>query len=393
MKKYIIIGAVVIVVVLIIIGNIVGGNKGINVYTSPVEKGKILSFVSAPGNIISRNQVNISSQVMGKITKINIIEGARVKKGDTLAILDDFDARMNLQNAKSAYLSQKATYEYKKKIFGKKKALFEKGYISEDKFMGDKLDYENTYNSMIQLEAQYKRAEKNLEYTRIISPINGTVISVNVKEGETVIVGTMNNPGTVLFTVADLDHMQMDAFFDESDIPDIKTGMRARIVVDPLPDDTFRAVVSEVASAGQVVMKGTREEVVNFEVKADIIGNSKGIKNGMGGNIDIITKQKNDVLKIPLTAIQRRMIDGKFKKGVFLYKNGKAVFRFIKTGVSGEDDIEVVKGLNEGDTVISGPYSNLRKLKNGDRVKLMERKKTHSSKKSFKRNNKKAEDK
>lgn len=379
MKKFVIIGIVILVVVLIIIGNIVGGNKGVNVYTNKVARGNIISYVSAPGNIISKNQVNISSQVMGKVVKINVEEGDRVRKGDTLAILDDFDAKMNLQNAKSAYMSQKASYEYKKSVFEKQKSLYEKGYISEDKFRGEKLDYENAYNSMVQLESQYKKARKNLEYTRIISPINGTVISVKVKEGETVIIGTMNNPGTVLFTVADLEHMQMDALFDESDIPDIRKGMKARVVVAPLPDDTFKAVVTEVASAGKVVNLGTREEVVNFEVKADIIGNSKGIKNGMGGNIDIITKQKKDVLKIPLTAIQKRLINGKFTRGVFIYKNEKAHFKQVKTGISGEDDIEVTDGLKEGDIIISGPYSKLRKLKDGDRVKLMKRERKHGT--------------
>ncbi|NIA23322.1 MAG: HlyD family efflux transporter periplasmic adaptor subunit, partial [Proteobacteria bacterium] len=220
-----------------------------------------------------------------------------------------------------------------------------------------------------------------------------TVISVKVKEGETVIIGTMNNPGTVLFTVADLEHMQMDALFDESDIPDIKVGMKSRVVVDPLPDDTFKAVVTEVASAGKVVNIGTREEVVNFEVKADIIGDSKGIKNGMGGNIDIITKQKEDILKIPLTAIQKRLINGKFTKGVFLYKNGKALFKQVETGISGEDDIEVKDGLQEGDIIISGPYSKLRKLKDGDRVKLMKREKKHGTRKDRSARTKKAEGK
>jgi HlyD family secretion protein len=99
----------------------------------------------------------------------------------------------------------------------------------------------------------------------------------------------------------------------------------------------------------------------------------------MGGNIDIITKQKKDVLKIPLTAIQKRLINGKFTRGVFIYKNEKAHFKQIKTGISGEDDIEATDGLKEGDIIISGPYSKLRKLKDGDRVKLMKRERKHGT--------------
>ena len=381
MKKKIIIALVVLIVIVIIIANIKGSRKKVNVYTYKIKIGDVISYVSAPGHIISKNEVNISSQVMGKLIKIKYEEGDNVKKGDILATLDDFDERMTLKKAKSAYLAQKASVEYKRVIFEKQKVLFKKNFTSEESYQAQKLDYENALHILSQSEAQYKIAKKNLEYTRIISPINGTIIDKKVKEGETVIIGTMNNPGTVLFKVADLDNMQMKAMFDESDIPDIIKGMKARIVVDPMPEDTFKAVVSDIASAGDIIGAGTSGEITNFEVKADIINPSKKIKSGMGGNIDIISKLVKDVINVPLTAIQKRKIDDKLEKGIFILNNDKVHFKTVEVGITGENDIEIISGLNEGEIVIVGPYSSLKNLKDGDAVKVDEKKKEKGGKK------------
>ncbi len=381
MKKKIIIALIILVVIIIIIANIKGSRKKVNVYTHKTEIGDVISYVSAPGHIISKNEVNISSQVMGKLIEIKYEEGDKVKKGDTLAILDDFDARMTLKKAKSGYMAQKASVEYKRAVFEKQKILFKKNFTSEESYQAQKLDCENALHLLSQSEAQYESAKKNLEHTRIISPINGTIIDKKVKEGETVIIGTMNNPGTVLFKVADLDNMQMEAMFDESDIPDIKKEMKARIVVDPIPEDTFEAIVSDIASAGDIIGSGTSGEITNFEVKADIINPSQKIKSGMGGNLDIISKSVEDVIKVPLTAIQKRKIDDKFEKGIFILNNGKVHFKTVEEGITGENDVEIISGLNEGEIVIIGPYSSMKNLKDGDIVKVDKKKEGKRGKK------------
>jgi len=360
-KKWIIIGSILAFLILISLF----GKKGRmpNVRTGKVQRGIIEDVVSSPGNTAPEIEVNISADIMGKVISLLVEEGDRVRKGQLLAKIDDSSYRASYDNAKSLLESQKANLKFSSSEYNRKEKLYKKNLISKQEYERAETNYKIARMNLDEASANLKKAKDMLDKTSIRSPINGVITRLNIKEGENVITGTMNNPGTVLMVVSDLSSMIVLCDVSETEIPKIKIGNPVRISIDAFGDTTFRGSVYNIAST-PTTTQYTGEEVINYRVKIHIKNPPSNLRPGMSATADIITSSKENVLRILLQSL----ITKNGKKGVYKVQNKRSVFVPIKTGISSERWIEVKEGLKEGDVIITGPYMALKEIKNGQRV-------------------------
>ncbi len=351
-KTFIIIGVIILIVVIVVL-NLVQKESGEKVEVELVERGEIVSKVTASGALRAQSQVDISAETIARIEKIFFKEGDHVKKGDLLIKLDDVNADASLKLAK-AQLKQ-AEQDFKR---GRK--LFEKELISQESFEKYLLNFETT-------KAQYDRARDDYRKTKIYAPISGKIMKINVEEGETAVMGTMNYQGTVLMTIADMSNMIAVVRVDETDIPDVKVGQEAEVIADALPDSAFSGEVSKIGLM-PIMNQLNTDNVTDFEVEVALSEVSQILRPGMNVKIDIITHQKSDVLVIPIQAAGKREINDTTAQTVFVVKESKAHLAEITMGASSDTETEIISGVEEGDTIIIGPYRVLSKLKDGQRV-------------------------
>jgi len=352
-KKILIIIGIAVVILILVIVNLKAKPSGKNVEISIAGKGEITSRVESTGELKAKDQVNISAQTIAQIERINYAEGDYVKKGALLIELDATQAQAN-QVLAEAGLKQA------EQDLARGKTLFEKKLISQQEFDQVQLSYTTA-------KTKYDQAHDALLKTRIYAPISGRIIQLNVKEGETVVMGTMNNSGTILMVLADMTTMMAVVDIDETDTPDLKIGQPAEVTADALPDSIFKGKVTKI---GLMPVKNllSTDQATNFEVEIVLKEFSPLLRPGMNVSADIITAEKKDILTVPAQAMGRRMKDKKMTETVFIVKGKKAVLKEIETGSSSDSDIEIVSGIELGDTIITGPYRVLSKLKDGEAV-------------------------
>lgn len=373
MKKKVIIGVGIVVVILVIILlNVKFKGSAEEVKVEKVKIGEIKSVVSAPGRVSPENEVNISSDIMGKLTRLNVEEGDRVRRGQIVAELDRTREEAAVEIAGSSLRSAEASFEMKKATFERREKLFEKQLISREEFEAGETEYKMAKLAVDERRASLKSALESLEKTIIRSPLEGVVTRLNVEEGEIVVTGTMNNPGTVLMVLSDLAHMEVECEVDETDIVDLEVHQAAEIQVDAFGDTIFKGHVVEVSNAGKTIYSGTQEEMTNFQVKVAFDSTDSRLRPGMSSTVDIIVASEDSAVMVPIQCVVQRGEEKEKKSGVFVVEKDKAVFREVETGISSETDIQVTEGIEEGEPVISGPYSVLSKLKDGDNVKVKE---------------------
>jgi HlyD family secretion protein len=244
------------------------------------------------------------------------------------------------------------------------KQLFEKEMISKESFERIELAYETA-------KAQYQQAFDSYRKTKIYAPIAGMVMKINVEEGETAVMGTMNYQGTVLMTIADMSRMIAVVTIDETDVPNVKVDQAVEVIADALPDSTYPGTVTKVGLM-PITSQLTTEKVTDFEVEIELINFSPLLRPGMNVKTDIITSEKFEVIVIPIQASGKRKIDDETTESVFLVKDKKAHLTAVQTGVSSDTEVEIVAGVQEGDTVIIGPYRVLSKLKDGHNIRFTE---------------------
>jgi HlyD family secretion protein len=351
-KPFIIIG-VIVIIILIVVLNLSHKETGEQVEVAIVEKGDIMSVVTASGELRAKSQVDISAETIGRVKKIYYREGDYVKKGDLIIVLDDVQAQANRKLAEAQM--EQAIQDL---LRGQK--LFEKNLISQESLEKLHLAHESA-------KAQYEQAMDAYRKTKIYAPISGKIMKINVEEGETAVMGTMNYAGTVLMTVADLSTMIAVVTIDETDVPVVKVDQDAEITADALPDSVYAGKVTKVGLM-PITSQLTTEKVTDFEVEIEMKNFSPLLRPGMNVKTEIIANKKEGVLTIPIQASGKRKIDDKTAESVFIVQNGKAHLREITTGVSSDTDIEIISGIAEGDTVIIGPYRVLSKIKDGQQV-------------------------
>ncbi len=370
-KKLIIAAAVIVILGVIIIANVKKGG-GIKVEASKVERGKIEEIVSAPGEVRAKEERKINAEVTAEVIKLLVEEGDWVKKGQILVKLDSTEQFAAYQRAQANVGAQRADLEFKKEQMRRKKELYEKGLISRENFDNIATDVELAQSNLENARTELGRAKRSLERTTIRSPIPGTVMDINKEEGEVVVAGTMNNPGSIILTVSDLEGMEMVADVNESEIPLVSITDTARITVDAFTDTTFTGVVYYKASMPK---EAASAAAVEFEVKISIPHHS-GMLPGMSANCEIVTAKKDSVLRIPLQALVAK----DKKSGVYKIEEDKTKFIEVKTGITEGMWVEIIEGLTENDLIVSGPIKTLMSLTDNQKVTWEEEKEETNTK-------------
>lgn len=347
------------VLILLIVCNVLGKRSPApEVSVLELKPGRIVATVSATGELRAANQVDISAEMVAKVRKLYVEEGDKVRKGQLLCVLDDVSARSTRNLNQANFDEAKSAYE-------RGKVLFAEDLISQAEFDKFSTAYEVA-------RAQLSQSQDRLDKTRIYAPISGRVVRLNVEEGETVMMGTMNNPGTVIITLADLSAMQARVDVDESDVVNLKIGQRADVTLDAMPDTTFTAKVRSISYMPSASIVSSAEGVTDFEVVLDIVELDLAQRPGMSVSADITTAKRDSVVVCPLQAIGRREVEGRTSQTVFILEDDHAKLIVIETGISDGRSVEIIEGLDEGQTVITGPYKVLRTLNDSDEVKPIE---------------------
>ena len=388
MKKPIVIVLVVGIAAVIFFVSLVGNReKGIEVYQYTVEKRDLLSIVSASGIIEPRVRVNISSNVIGEIVKLAVKEGQGVNKGDLLLQIDPQQYQAEVRRLK-AYLKVAEIKVEQAEVnlrdasnnLERVNSLYEKGFVSQKELEAAQVKYEvaevqlkSAKEEVAQAQASLERAEDQLKKTTFVAPMSGIVSKLNAEEGETVITGTMNNPGTVIMTIADMSEVLATVDVDETEINRVGLGQKAKVTVDAVAGKEYVGRVINIASSA------TKEgDVSVFQVEIALETPDQNLKPGMTSRAKIETDFRSDIFAIPLQSVVEREVevteDGKKKKEkrdvVFLIEENMAKMVPINTGISDDTDVEILSGVKEADSVITGPYRNLKNLKNGDAVRV-----------------------
>ena len=303
--------AVVVVVALIIAYNLLSGGKKeekVSFDTAKVEMGNIQTSITATGTIEPVTSVTVGTQVSGIVSHLYVDYNSVVKKGQVIAELDRTNLISELNAQKASLASAQSSLNYQQSNYERYKTLFEKGLVSADEFESARLQYEQSKQQVAQSRESVQRAQTNLGYATITSPIDGVVLSKAVEEGQTV-AASFNTPE--LFTIAqDLTNMRVIADIDEADIGGVKEGQRVSFTVDAFPDDKFEGSVTQVRQQAT-----TESNVVTYEVVISAPNNDLKLKPGLTANVTIFTLEKNNVLVVPAKALRFQPNEALLQKG------------------------------------------------------------------------------
>ena len=325
--------------------------------TAKVERATISNSVTDTGTIEPVNIVEVGTQVSGIISKIYVDYNSIVKKGQVIAELDKINLESELASAKANLASSKSELDYQETNYKRMKALHDKGFISDDDFDIADLSYKKAKEAyLVQLQTVQK-AQTNLGYATITSPIDGVVLSKDVEEGQTV-AASFSTP--TLFTIArDLTDMQVVANVDEADIGNVRDGQRVTFTVDAFPDDTFEGRVKQVRQQGE-----EESNVVTYEVVISAPNNDLKLKPQLTANVNIYTEEIENVVSVPAKALRfspskEMMNDGEKIKDCnatnkLWIKEANILKAYpVKTGITNGIRTQILEGVKEGTTVIT----------------------------------------
>lgn len=381
--------------------------SGTDVRTEPVRIGTLVETVSAPGEIEPNTKVDISAEVSARILELPFREGAEVKRGDLIVRLDDSDLRARLDAAKARREGEQFRLQAEQaRLAGpqhslanarttleRQQALFATGDVSRQAL-------DDATNRVEELEAQVEAGVRNISViessvaaaaadigqveeltakTVMRSPIDGTMTLLNAEVGELVVVGTMNNAGTVILTIADLTRMRLDAKVPEASIARVAAGQAAEIRINAYPGRVFRGVVERVALQRSLDRDGTGY----FKVEVMLELDGERILSGLAANVEIEVSEREgllvpsqaivdvDVEALPEEVAASPLVDRRERSitAVFVVRDGKAMLTPVAIGPSNLVDTLVLEGVSEGEVVVTGPYKALEKLEHGEAVK------------------------
>ncbi len=265
--------------------------------TAPVEKQNISTSITATGTIEPVTEVEVGTQVSGIIDKIYVDYNSEVHKGQVIAELDKTNLLSELASAQSNLSNSQSSLNYQTANYKRYKTLFEKGLVSANDYENAKLTYEQAVQQVKVQQQNVQKAQTNLGYATITSPIDGIVLSKEVEEGQTV-ASAMTTP-TLFIIAQDLTDMRVIADIDEADIGGVKEGQRVTFTVDAFPDDTFEGAVTQVRQEAT-----TESNVVTYEVVISAPNDLLKLKPGLTANVTIYTLEKNGVLAVPSRALR-----------------------------------------------------------------------------------------
>ena len=360
MKKTIIIGVVLIVVAVIAYFLLAGGAPKVTVEfeKTTVEKTNIQNSITATGTIEPVTSVTVGTQVSGIVNHLYVDYNSIVKKGQIIAELDKTNLVSELNTARANLSSAQSTLNFEQANYNRYKTLYDKGLVSANDFETAKLSYLKAKEQVATSRESVQKAQTNLGYATITSPIDGVVLSKSVEEGQTV-ASSFNTPE--LFVIAqDLTDMRVIADIDEADIGGVKEGQRVSFSVDAFPDDLFEGVVTQVRQQAT-----TESNVVTYEVVISAPNNDLKLKPGLTANVTIFTLEKNDVLAVQSKALRfmpneallsegQTIEDVKAPKKVWTLEGNTFKAHPVETGITNGLLTEIVSGVGAGTEVLTG---------------------------------------
>ena len=353
------IAVVVIVIVAVATWAMSGGKKeeDINFKEEKVALKTLQNSVTATGTIEAVTSVTVGTQVSGIVNKLYVDYNSQVKKGQVIAELDKTNLLSELNTAKANLASAQSSLNYQAANMERYKTLYKKGLVSADEYENALLTYRQAKEQVASSKENVQRAQTNLGYATITSPIDGTVISKSVEEGQTV-AASFNTPE--LFTIAkDLTNMQVVANVDEADIGNVKEGDRVTFTVDAYPDDTFEGTVKQVRLEAT-----TTNNVVTYEVVISAPNADLKLKPGLTANVTIYTQERSGVLAVANKALRftptketvgkdMKIVDCKGKNKVWTLNGNTLTAHPVTIGQSDGINTEITKGLKQGDKIVT----------------------------------------
>ena len=399
--------------------------KGTEVRTEVVARRDLTAVVTASGKIDPKRQVQISADVPGRVVQLAVEEGQTVGQGDLLLRIDPSSYQASVRRAEAAVsqaqasaaqaragLLQARSAQQRAETLGRQGAdLISAEALEQARTQASvsEAQYEAARFGVSQAQAALTEAREQLRKTTIVAPMSGRVTRLNIEEGETAVMGTMNNPGSLLLTIADLSVMEARVNVDETDVPRISFGDSAVIRIDAFPNQVFTGKVTRVANsalqpggvaaaAGQQAASG---QSVDFEVVITLDVPPAELRPDLSATADIITARRPNALAVPILSLTVRNTEGKKPEqasaddappgtagstaaaqgrrlgdeeveGVFVVQDGKATWVPVQVGIAGERYFEVTRGLQGAETVVAGSYQAIRDLEHGDAVRLPE---------------------
>jgi HlyD family secretion protein len=439
-----------ITIAVILVGaSVIGANlyfrrdNGVSVTTETIKSRDLEAVVSASGKIQPKRLVNITAETTGRVVNLAVNEGDRVKTSQFLLQIDPKNLRSRVDNSEaslevaSVSLDQmrqsvetaKVQLEQAKQTLARQQGLWKQQLTTRAELEKAENDVKAAESSLqerdksakaqesriMQERAAVDSAKYDLSKVRIESPIDGIVTRRNIQEGETAMIGTMNNAGTVLLTLADMAIIQAEVEVDETNIPNVKIGQTAKITIDAIPDKSFKGHVTEIGNSPiQAAAGASTTQATNFKVVVVLDEKVPEVRPGFTCTADITTATRKAVAAVPIPSVavreltydannqivretkdqKRRRRGGssgsvvdpvasaeelkpgqtrKETEGVFIIRQGKdktVEFIPIKMGIAGDKYFEVLQGLKPGDQVITGPYNSVRNIADGDAVKI-----------------------
>ena len=435
-----------VVVVIILIGGAAGARVWFNrgnlpeVTVETLRARDLEAIVSASGKIQPKRQVNVSANTMGRVTRLSVEEGQRVRAGQFLLEIDPQSlegqlqrgeasvagARSALQQARTGVEQARTSVELARQNLKRQEELWKGGLTTrealeraQNELAVRESDVKARQQEVQTREEQIKQEQAGLATTRynlsqviISSPMDGIVTRRNIEQGENVMVGTMNNAGTVLLTIADMSVIEAEVEVDETDIPTVTLGQEAVVTIDAVPDRTFRGRVTEIGNSPiqQTGQTSTQQQATNFKVVITLEEEVPDVRPGFTCTADITTATRASAVAVPIQALaaremlfdekgtlvhepppvrQQRFFGGpaveptaapppepppghtrKEAEGVFVLRDTRAVFVPVKVGIAGERYFEVLSGVSVNDRVVTGPVSSVRQMADGETVKI-----------------------
>ena len=439
---------VLIALAVVLVGAaVVGANlyfkrdKGLQVTTDLIKTRDLEAIVSASGKVQPKRLVKISAETPGRVVNLAVNEGDRIRKGQFLLQIDPKSlssrvdsgsaslraAEQSLEQMRQSIETARVQLQQAQQNLTRQRDLWAQQLTTREALEKAENDVRSAESAVQEREKQMKPQEsrisqeraalENFRYdlskVRIESPIDGIVTRRNIQEGETAVVGTMNNAGTVLLELADMSVIQAEVEVDETNIPNVQLGQVAKISIDAIPDKTFKGHVAEIGNSPIQAAAGaaTSTQATNFLVKVMIDEAIPEVRPGFTCTADVTTATRKSVVSVPIPAVavrelvsdangqivreprtdkRRRPTGGsgnametvasaaelkpgqtrKEVEGVFVVREGRAEFVPIKMGIAGDKYFEVLSGVNPSDQVITGPYNSVRGMADGDPVKV-----------------------
>ncbi|MDX2003001.1 MAG: efflux RND transporter periplasmic adaptor subunit [Chitinophagales bacterium] len=410
---FILLGVVILLVVISSVGKSkgwFGAGKPSEVTVATITKHDISETVTGTGKIYPQTEIKISPDVSGEITSLPVEEGDSVKAGALVvkirpdiyeSMVNQAEASVNqakssLANSKAMLSQAQAQFDNAQTTFQRNEQLYKQKVLSEAEYQNAVAAYKTAQSqldaakqnvvsaefSVKGFEASLKEARDNLYKTTIYAPSGGIISMLAVEVGERV-VGTTQMAGTEIMRISDLNNMEVRVDVSESDILRLSLGDTANIEVDAYQDRVFKGIVTHIANSATATNQLTSESVTNFTVKIALLkssyqdlitkNNKYPFKPGMSASVEVLTERADDVLAVPLQAVTLdNSDDKKTNEIVFLFNQGKAQKVIVTTGIQDDRVIQIKKGLQEGQQVITGPYALISKeLNDGDPIKIL----------------------